>query len=88
MKYMVAELIFIAKEAWYENGMICISLEDKREIRFPVELNKKLCKATPEQLSNIEIICHGAGLQWPDLDEDLSVNGILEGRYGQSEKME
>lgn len=36
MKYMVAELQFIAKKAWYENGMICISLEDEREIRFPV----------------------------------------------------
>ena len=34
--------------------------------------------ATPDQLNNIEIICNGTGLHWPDLDEDLSVVGILE----------
>lgn len=82
MKYMVAELIFIAKKAWYENGMICILLEDSREIRFPVRLNERLKNATPEALNNIEIICAGAGLHWPALDEDLSLIGIMEGRYG------
>jgi len=41
-----------------------------------------LSVATPAQLNNIEIICGGTGLHWPDLDEDLSVVGILEGRFG------
>ena len=79
---MVAELLFEITKAWYENGMICLLLADKREIRFPVELNKKLRKASPDQVKNIEIICNGTGLYWPDLDEDLSVTGILEGRFG------
>ena len=35
MKYMVAELMFTAKKAWHENGMICILLSDNREVRFP-----------------------------------------------------
>ena len=81
MKYMVAELLFKATKAWYENGRICILLSDKKEIRFPVELNDKLNKATPDQLKNIEIICAGSGLHWPDLDEDLSITGIMEGRF-------
>ncbi len=82
MKYMVAELLYKATSAWYENGKICILLSDKREIRFPVEMNKKLREATSVQLQNIEIICNGTGLHWPDLDEDLSLAGIMEGRLG------
>jgi hypothetical protein len=41
-----------------------------------------LRNASPEQLRNIELICDGAGLHWPDLDEDLSVIGIIKGRFG------
>ena len=82
MKYMVAELMFVAENAWYENGMICMQLSDKKEVRFPVSLNSKLKTASDEQRNNIEIICNGTGLHWSDLDEDLSVTGIIEGRYG------
>jgi hypothetical protein len=81
MKYMVAELMFTASKAWYENGMVCVLLNDNREIRFPAFLNKKLKNASEKQISEIEIICQGTGLHWPQLDEDLSVTGILEGRF-------
>jgi len=82
MKYMVAELMFTVTSAWYENGMICLLMSDKKEIRFPVKVNTKLKNATDQQRNNIEIICGGTGLHWPDLDEDLSVTGIIEGKYG------
>jgi hypothetical protein len=79
---MVAELLFTVKKAWYEKGMICLLMSDNKEIRFPVEVNSKLKNASETQRNNIEIICGGTGLHWPDLDEDLSVTGIIEGRYG------
>jgi hypothetical protein len=79
---MVAELLFTANNAWYEHGMICIKMSDEKEIRFPVDKNTKLRNAADEQRNNIEIICAGTGLHWPDLDEDLSLIGIIEGRYG------
>jgi len=82
MKYMVAELLFTIKKAWVENNMICLLMSDYKEIRFPVDANKKLKNATEKQRNNIEIICGGTGLHWSDLDEDLSVTGIIEGRYG------
>jgi len=82
MKYMVTELLFVVKKAWYENGMICLLMSDKKEIRFPVEVNNKLKNANDLQRNNIDIICNGTGLHWPDLDEDLSVSGIIEGRFG------
>ncbi|MFO7659185.1 MAG: DUF2442 domain-containing protein, partial [Bacteroidales bacterium] len=80
--YLVTELLHTVNKAWYEFGMICIQMTDKKEIRFPVEKNTKLLRATDEERNNIEIICNGTGLHWPDLDEDLSVIGIIEGRYG------
>ena len=82
MRYMVAELFFTVTKAWYEKDMICMLLSDGKEVRFPVNVNSKLKNATDEQRKNIEIICAGTGLHWPDLDEDLSVTGIMEGRYG------
>jgi len=82
MKYMVVELLFTIKTAWVENDMICLLMSDGKEIRFPIEANKKLKNATETQRKKIEIICGGTGLHWPDLDEDLSVTGIIEGRYG------
>ncbi len=82
MKYMVAELLFKVKKAWIENDMVCMLMSDNKEIRFPLDANRKLSKASETQRNNIEIICGGTGLHWPDLDEDLSVIGIMEGRYG------
>ena len=71
-----------SKKTWFESGMICLSLNDGKEVRFPVELNRKLENATDKQRNNIEIICGGTGLHWPELDEDLSVTRIMERRYG------
>ncbi len=82
MKYSILELDTCAVAASAENGVVCVRLKDGREIRFPASKNRRLRDATPEQLGRIEIICNGTGLHWPDLDEDLSVLGILEGRLG------
>jgi hypothetical protein len=48
--YMLAELLFKATKVWYENGRICILLSDRKEIRFPVDLNDKLKKAATRNL--------------------------------------
>ena len=80
--YLVHKKTIKAQKVWVENEWICIRLEDDREIRFPASKNRRLAKATPEQLANVELICDGTGLHWEALDEDLSVIGILEGRLG------
>jgi hypothetical protein len=82
MKYMVAELMFKAEKAWYDSGRIHLLLSDKKEVSFPVELNRKLINATEDQLKNLEIICNGTGIHWPQIDEDLTITGIMEGRFG------
>jgi hypothetical protein len=82
MKYSIIELQSKAVRAWIDGSQVCIALEDGRELRFPFDKNPKLKSATPEQLANIDLICGGTGIHWPDLDEDLTVLGILEGRLG------
>jgi len=82
MKYSILELQAKATDVFVEKGWICVRLEGDREIRFPASKNRRLRNATPAQLANIELICNGTGLHWPDLDEDLSVLGIIEGRFG------
>jgi hypothetical protein len=84
MKCTVLELQTRAQSARLEGDAIAVRLEDGREIRFPVSANRRLREGTREQRANIEVICNGTGLHWPDLDEDLSVLGILEGRLGPS----
>ena len=75
-------LVDVVKSASYEEGHILVLMESDVEIRFPVAGNPRLSKGTPQQLNKIEI--SPFGLHWPDLDEDLSFRGLLEGDYGQS----
>ena len=84
MKSSIVELEAKATRVWVEAGIVCLRLGDEREIRFPAARNRRLRQASPAQLAYVEIICDGTGLHWPDLDEDLSVQGILEGRLGQA----
>jgi len=85
MKFSEYEETARAIRVKIEGAWVCVALKDGREIRFPVSKNRRLCKATSKEVRNVEIICNGTGLHWPDLDEDLSVQGVLEGRVGQPE---
>jgi hypothetical protein len=70
-----------AHTAAFLGGEIIVLMESGREIRFPVADNARLARGTPAQLSHIEI--SPFGLHWPNLDEDLSFCGLLEGNHGQ-----
>lgn len=71
------------KSARYSEGRIILALRGGSILTFPIEGNPRLEAASPAQLNNIEL--SPFGLHWPDLDEDLSVEGIRAGRYGQME---
>lgn len=78
----MSTLVDTAIAAAYSGGEIIITMRSGAEVRFPVQENPRLTRGTPEQLGNIEI--SPFGLHWPDLDEDLSLRGIIDGDYGQS----
>lgn len=82
MKSSVLEAEARAKSVSVEGSIVVVCLEDEREIRFPASKSRRLRNASPAELSNVELVCGGSGMHWPDLDEDLSVEGILQGRFG------
>ena len=55
-------------------------LSDGRTISVPLAWYPRLVHATPHERRNWRRIGGGAGIHWPDLDEDLSVEGLLAGR--------
>ncbi len=65
----------IAVEA--SDGMLRVSLQDGRMIATPLAWYPRLHEATAQQLAHVEIGV--SGIHWPDLDEDLSVAGMLRG---------
>jgi hypothetical protein len=80
----MSTLVDSARSATYRDGFIVITMQSGVEVRFPVTQNPRLARGTAAQLSHIEI--SPFGLHWPDLDEDLSFRGIMEGDYGQHQK--
>jgi hypothetical protein len=58
---------------------ITAHLSDGRAISVPLAWSWRLSEATPEQRQHYEIIGSGQGVHWPDVDEDISVSGMLHG---------
>ena len=58
---------------------ITMHLTDGRAISAPLAWSWRLSDATPAQRANWRIIGDGDGIHWPDVDEDLSVRGMLDG---------
>ncbi|HYA43194.1 MAG TPA: DUF2442 domain-containing protein [Syntrophobacteraceae bacterium] len=56
---------------------IIAHLVDGRTISVPLAWSWRLSDATPDQRNNFEIIGDGQGIHWPDIDEDISVEGML-----------
>lgn len=70
-----------ALKAWSKERMIYIELTDFRIIGFPADRFKILSRASEEELSKVKIRLNGYALRWEDLDEDITVKGIVEGRF-------
>ncbi len=69
----------LAHSVAFADEMMHVTLTDGRVISVPLLWFPTLVAATPEQRANVLIGGGGLGLHWPDLDEDLSVAGLLGG---------
>ncbi len=58
---------------------LSVALMDGRTITVPLAWYPRLANATPEQRAHWEIAGAGYGIHWPDVDEDLSTEGLLRG---------
>ena len=59
---------------------LAVSLSDGRTIAVPLVWFPRLVNATPQQRERYELMGNGTGIHWPDIDEDISVSGLLAGK--------
>lgn len=71
----------IALNAWSIGRTIHIELTDGRTIGFPADRFIILSKATEEELKEVEVRLNGYALRWENLDEDITVKGIVAGNF-------
>lgn len=63
--------------------LITARLVDGRRISVPLAWSWRLSDATPEQRRKYEILDEGHGIRWREIDEDISIRGMLEGMPAQ-----
>ena len=59
---------------------INVELNDGRSISVPLSWYPRLEHATPEERKNWELIGSGTGIHWPEIDEDISVEALIDGK--------
>ncbi len=75
------ELDCRAVRAWVAGRMVFVELTDGRQIGFPADRFRQLHDASDEQLAAVTLRVSGAALRWEEIDEDITVRGIVEGRF-------
>ncbi len=63
----------------FDDASLIVDLMDGRTISVPLAWYHRLLHATPDQRETWEKAGAGYGIHWPDLDEDLSTDGLLRG---------
>lgn len=66
------------KKVWFDEASLWIELSDARTIGVPLAWFPRLLEASPAQREAFELSAFG--IHWEELDEDISVQGLLEGR--------
>jgi hypothetical protein len=68
------------RAVWFDDRTLFVGLTDGRTVGTPIAWYPRLQKATRPQRENWRLIAEGEGIHWPDVDEDLSLEGMLAGR--------
>ena len=63
-----------------DEDSLAVDLSDGRTVVVPLAWYPRLLHGSPKERKNWRLIAGGEGMHWPDLDEDLSVEGIVLGR--------
>lgn len=70
-----------ALRAWAEGRTVFVELTDGRIFGFPASRFTRLKAASDEALKQVRIEINGYALRWEDLDEDITVPGVVAGRF-------
>lgn len=74
----------LAVDVTVDEKTLRVSLDDGRELAVPVEWFPRLRDASPADRANWRLIGIGEGIHWPEIDEDISVLGLLAGNRQKS----
>ena len=79
--------IALAQSVSITEDSLIVDLDDGRTISVPLAWFPRLLHGTIKERNNWRLIGKGEGIDWPDLDEDISIEGILFGRSsGESQR--
>lgn len=81
MSTLAVEIHPLAQSVEFTVDDLIVSLVDGRKVIVPLVWFSRLSGASKSQLENFEILGDGEGIHWPDIDEDLSVAGLLRGDH-------
>ncbi len=70
-----------AINAWAEGRRIFVELTDGRITSFPADRFRLLKAASDDQLKKVELRLNGYALRWEKLDEDITIPGIVAGKF-------
>jgi len=79
MSISASNLAARARDVAIVDDELIVRLVDGRKVVVPLEWFSTLANATHEERSKFELVGDGEGIHWPDIDEDLSVQGLLLG---------
>ena len=71
----------LATKAWVENRVVYLKLSDDRIFGFPANRFRRLKEASDELLSKVKVEVDGYALRWEELDEDITVPGVIYGHF-------
>jgi hypothetical protein len=75
-----------ATKVWFDEYNMWVNLSDGRQLSIPLEYFPRLLKATPSQRENYILSGNGTGIHWEEIDEDISVQGLLIGKRDLTQK--
>jgi hypothetical protein len=78
---MAVEAEPCAVSAWASGRMVFVELTDGRVVGFPADRYRILSGASENQLKEVSLELNGSALRWENLDEDLSVAGVVAGHF-------
>ena len=81
MNSTAVEFEVLASRVWVDRRTVFVELTDGRQLGFPADRFDRLSQASNEQLQKVTLRLNGYALRWEDLDEDITVRGVLEGRF-------
>ena len=76
-----ALLDYRAVRAWTAGPMVFVELTDGRQVGFLADRFRRRHETSDEQLDAVTLRVCGATLRWEEIDEDVTVHGIVEGRF-------